>query len=59
MEDYSLVPGDFVRTFRQLLDVMRQLRDAAQALGIDGLDRTAAQVLAAVDRGVVAAGGAV
>ena len=59
MEDYSLVPGDFVRTFRQLLDVMRQLRDAAQALGIEGLDRTAAQVLAAVDRGVVAAGGAV
>ena len=59
MEESSLVPGDFVRTSRQLLDVMRQLRDAALALGIGGLDRTAAQVLAAVDRGVVAAGGAV
>lgn len=59
MEDSPLVPGDFVRTSRQLLDVMRQLRDAARALGIAGLDRTAAQVLAAVDRGVVAAGGAV
>lgn len=59
LEGTSLDPGDFVRTSRQIMDVLRQLRDAAGALGIDGLDRTASRALAAVDRGVVTAGGAV
>lgn len=59
LEDTSLDPGDFVRTSRQIMDVLRQLRDAAGALGVGGLDRTASQALAAVDRGVVTAGGAV
>lgn len=59
LEGTSLDPGDFVRTSRQIMDVLRQLRDAAGALGIDGLDRTASRALGAVDRGVVTAGGAV
>lgn len=55
--DDEMAAGDFVRTSRQILDVTRQLRDAAPALGVDGLARVARQVLVAVDRGVVAAGG--
>lgn len=48
----DLAAGDFVRTCRQLLDLLRQIRDAEPALG--------EQVTGAIrmlDRGVVAAGG--
>ena len=48
----DLAAGDFVRNCRQLIDVMRQLRDEFPSLrraAADGVDR--------VDRGVVAAGG--
>jgi ATP-dependent RNA helicase HelY len=48
----DLAAGDFVRNCRQLIDVMRQLRDGFPRLGTaarDGIER--------VDRGVVAAGG--
>ncbi len=46
--------GDFVRNCRQLLDLLRQLRD-----GFPAIAATAAEAVRAVDRGVVAAGGAV
>ena len=44
--------GDFVRNCRQLLDLLRQVRDAFPELA-----DTAGRAVAAVDRGVVAAGG--
>jgi ATP-dependent RNA helicase HelY len=44
--------GDFVRNGRQLLDLMRQLRD-----GFPRLARVTTDAIAAVDRGVVATGG--
>ena len=50
-------PGDFVRNTRQILDVLRQIRDAANCLGADDLARTVAEAQAVVDRGVVAASG--
>ena len=46
--------GDFVRNCRQLIDLLRQMAEAAPALG-PGLTAAAA----ALDRGVVAATGAV
>ena len=55
--DDDMAAGDFVRTARQILDVSRQLRDAGPALGITTVSATAREVLTAVDRGVVAAGG--
>ena len=58
LDDSDMAAGDFVRTTRQILDVARQLRDAGPALGHDGLAVHAREVLTAVDRGVVAAGGA-
>ncbi|HHC07760.1 MAG TPA: DEAD/DEAH box helicase [Actinobacteria bacterium] len=45
--------GDFVRGCRQLLDLLRQLRDH-----FPGVAETAAAAVRAVDRGVVAVGGA-
>jgi ATP-dependent RNA helicase HelY len=48
----GMAPGDFVRVSRQLVDLVRQLRDAAP-----GLRQEAAAVLSAIDRGVVAAQG--
>ena len=57
LEEATLDPGDFVRNARRLLDVLRQLRDAAEALGVEELGRVIAPLQAAVDRGVVAAGG--
>jgi ATP-dependent RNA helicase HelY len=48
----DLAAGDFVRNCRQLIDVMRQLRDEFPQLRLpaaDGINR--------IDRGVVAAGG--
>jgi ATP-dependent RNA helicase HelY len=47
-----LAPGDFVRVSRQLVDLVRQLRDVSPELGSE-----ARAVLAAIDRGVVAAMG--
>jgi ATP-dependent RNA helicase HelY len=50
--DDDLAAGDFVRTCRQLLDLLRQLRDAEPSLR-----RQAADAIRMLDRGVVAAGG--
>jgi len=46
--------GDFVRNCRQLIDLLRQMSDAAP-----DLRPAVAAALAALDRGVVAASGAV
>jgi len=46
--------GDFVRNNRQLLDMLRQIRD-----GFPRLAHSAATAIAAIDRGIVAAGGRV
>jgi ATP-dependent RNA helicase HelY len=48
----DLAAGDFVRTCRQLLDLLRQLRDAEPALR-----RQVSDAIRMLDRGVVAAGG--
>lgn len=50
--DDDLAAGDFVRNCRQLIDVMRQLRD-----GFPQLREVAADGIRRLDRGVVAAGG--
>jgi ATP-dependent RNA helicase HelY len=50
----ELAAGDFVRICRQLLDLLRQLRDT-----FPNLTATADAAAKAVDRGVVAAGGIV
>jgi ATP-dependent RNA helicase HelY len=50
--DDELAAGDFVRTCRQLLDLLRQIRDAEP-----GLRRQATDAIRMLDRGVVAAGG--
>ncbi len=44
--------GDFVRTMRQLLDVLRQVREVMPSLSVQ-----AQFAITAIDRGVVAAGG--
>lgn len=51
-DDDARSAGDFVRTMRQLLDVLRQVRDA-----MPSVSPVAAMAIAAIDRGVVAAGG--
>ncbi len=48
----GMAPGDFVRVSRQLVDLVRQLRDSAP-----GLRDEAVTALKAIDRGVVAAQG--
>ncbi len=48
----GMAPGDFVRVSRQLVDLIRQLRDSAP-----GLREDAIAALKAIDRGVVAAQG--
>jgi ATP-dependent RNA helicase HelY len=48
----TLAPGDFVRVSRQLVDLVRQLRDISPELADE-----ARAALAAIDRGVVAAMG--
>lgn len=48
----TLAPGDFVRVSRQLVDLVRQLRDVSPELADE-----ANAALAAIDRGVVAAMG--
>jgi ATP-dependent RNA helicase HelY len=50
--DDEVMAGDFVRNCRQLLDVLRQIRD-----GFPELADVAQDTIIAVDRGVVAAGG--
>jgi len=52
--DEEAAAGDFVRNCRQLLDLLRQLRDAYPALA-----SVARDAIRAVDRGVVALGGRV
>lgn len=48
----GMAPGDFVRVSRQLVDLIRQVRETAP-----GLAEVAGEALRAVDRGVVAAQG--
>lgn len=50
--DEDIVIGDFVRTCRQVIDLIRQIRD-----GYPTLSNTARGAISAMDRGVVAAGG--
>jgi ATP-dependent RNA helicase HelY len=50
--DDDMAAGDFVRNCRQLLDLLRQLRDA-----FPSLSPAARRAIAGIDRGVVAAGG--
>lgn len=51
--DRSPIPaGDFVRVARQLLDLLRQVRDAEP-----GLAATAGEALRSIDRGIVTTGG--
>ena len=63
LEGRDLAPGDFVRTVRQIEDVLRQLRDAAPLLeevgNARGLAEAAEDALRRVDRGVVAARGVI
>lgn len=53
--DDDLTPGDFVRTVRQLVDLLRQISLAAPS---EALRESALQAVSMVDRGVVAAAGA-
>jgi ATP-dependent RNA helicase HelY len=48
----GMAPGDFVRVSRQLVDLVRQLRDSSPGLRDDAI-----AALRAIDRGVVAAQG--
>ncbi len=50
--DEDAMAGDFVRNCRQLLDVLRQIRD-----GFPEFAAVAQEAIVSVDRGVVAAGG--
>ena len=52
LDDHKLPPGDFVRVSRQLVDLIRQIRDVAPEI-----ETEARSALAAIDRGVVAAMG--
>jgi len=52
LADRAMAPGDFVRVSRQLVDLLRQIRDAASEI-----DHQAHLAVRAVDRGVVAAQG--
>jgi ATP-dependent RNA helicase HelY len=52
LSNKGMAPGDFVRVSRQLVDLVRQLRDSAPGLRDD-----ARAALRAIDRGVVAAQG--
>ncbi|HEX2155176.1 MAG TPA: DEAD/DEAH box helicase [Acidimicrobiia bacterium] len=52
LSDRSMAPGDFVRVSRQLVDLIRQIRNA-----VPEIDDVAVDALKAIDRGVVAAQG--
>lgn len=54
LDGLTMAPGDFVRQIRQLIDQLRQVRDGAPQLAA-----TVTESLRKVDRGVVAARGAV
>ena len=49
--------GDFVRNMRQLLDVLRQVRDMMASESTGGASVEAQLAISAIDRGVVSAGG--
>ncbi len=51
-DDDQLAAGDFVRTVRQLLDLIRQLRDT-----FPKLSEVAGDAVGTIDHGVVSAGG--
>ena len=59
LEEGSLAAGDFVRTTRSILDLLRQVGDAARVLGKGELEGTAGRARRAIDRGIVTAGGVV
>jgi len=59
LEEGSLAAGDFVRTTRSVLDLLRQVGDAARVLGNGELGRTAGRARRAIDRGIVTAGGVI
>jgi ATP-dependent RNA helicase HelY len=50
--DDNFAAGDFVRNCRQLLDLMRQIRDA-----FPSLSAVAGAAISSTDRGIVATGG--
>jgi ATP-dependent RNA helicase HelY len=52
LPERSMAPGDFVRVSRQLVDLIRQIRDAVPEVA-----EAAAGTLRSIDRGVVAAQG--
>lgn len=52
LPDRAMAPGDFVRVTRQLVDLIRQLRDAVPEVA-----DVASEALRSIDRGVVAAQG--
>ncbi|MFZ5871269.1 MAG: RNA helicase, partial [Actinomycetota bacterium] len=54
LEETDVAAGDFVRWCRQVLDLLGQLEQVADATGDRALRRTTRQAAAAVDRGVVA-----
>ncbi|MDH5373333.1 MAG: helicase-related protein, partial [Acidimicrobiia bacterium] len=54
LEDEDIAAGDFVRNLRQVIDLLRQLRD-----GFPDLAEAARRAIRSVDRGVVSAGGQV
>ena len=57
MEDHPLEAGDFCRTTRTVLDLIRQVGDAARVLDIEDLEQTVREGRKVIDRGVVAARG--
>jgi ATP-dependent RNA helicase HelY len=50
LAETEMAPGDFVRTCKQLLDLLRQIRDVAEAAQREGAEAA----LEGVNRGVVA-----
>ncbi|WP_420613270.1 DEAD/DEAH box helicase [Candidatus Spongiisocius sp.] len=59
LDEGSLAAGDFVRTTRSVLDLLRQVGDAARVLGNSDLESAASRARRAIDRGIVTAGGVV
>jgi ATP-dependent RNA helicase HelY len=49
--------GDFVRNMRQILDVLRQVRDMMASESAGGVSVEAQLAISSIDRGVVSAGG--
>lgn len=59
LEEGGLAAGDFVRTTRSVMDLLRQVGDAARVLGKSELEGIAGRARRAIDRGIVTAGGVV